>query len=343
MIKTFSKISHICMLIVIVSSSSIAEASEANDPNKNKSEMVSPLPQGDQGLAAQYPGDQGLMSNKHVIFASGFESGFDGWKHNNKVSEIITEKSAVHSGLACAQTTATRGKNTGGDIVCSIPRSVDQVYLRFYCKFHKDTILPGHFVKIRAYPEGFWPNAGTHPPGDKAFWVGIEPTKQKKWIFYSYWYKMKSWNNPDGSANNPPDGDGKSFYGNTHYADNQVPLVVGKWICVEVMVKANTPGKSNGELAFWIDGKLVGHWRPGAPSGSFIRDKFVTSGFFNKNPAPFTGFEFRKNDKVKINSINLQWWIPKNLAASSKTDFNRVYFDDIVVAEKYIGPLFNKK
>ena len=35
-----------------------------------------------------------------------------------------------------------------------------------------------------------------------------------------------------------------------------------KWICVEVMLKANSsPEKADGEQALWIDGKPVGHWK----------------------------------------------------------------------------------
>ncbi len=31
-----------------------------------------------------------------------------------------------------------------------------------------------------------------------------------------------------------------------------------RWYCYELMVKANTPGKNDGEVKFWIDGKVAG-------------------------------------------------------------------------------------
>ncbi len=246
---------------------------------------------------------------------------------------LNTDKKVVHWGKSCAQTTATKGNEKGGDIVFSLPKSVDLLHVRFYAKFHANTIMPSHFVKIQAIPKGFWPNAGRRPPGNKAFWTGIEPSKNGKWLFYTYWHKMRSWNNANGEPNHPPEGTGTSFYGNVFHPDNQKTVELDKWICVEAMLKANTPGKSDGAQAFWIDGKLLGHWKTGTPVGSFIRDKFVTSGPFNKSPAPFPGFEFRKNKSVQITSVVLQWYFSKS------TQTNIVYFDDIVVATQYVGPL----
>ena len=34
------------------------------------------------------------------------------------------------------------------------------------------------------------------------------------------------------------------------------PQYRDKWVCVEVHMKLNTPGQSNGEFAFWLDDKL---------------------------------------------------------------------------------------
>jgi hypothetical protein len=291
------------------------------------------------GLAAKYPGDKGIEKNPAVIFASGFEEGFDGWtEYKENISVIVKDPDIVHSGSACLQSTATRGKDTGGDVVFRFPRPVDQLYLRFYCRFHKDTVMPHHFVKLRAIPRGFWPNAGRRPPGDKAFWTGIEPTSKRTWHFYTYWHKMNSWQNWGGMPNNPPDGDGRSFYGNSFTPDDQKPFEREQWICVEAMIKANTPGKLDGEQAFWIDGQKIGHWKPGSPVGTWAKDKFVTSGPSNKDPKPFEGFDFRLVDSVKLNQFSLQWYISERVAEGGEAVKNSVYFDDVVVATEYIGP-----
>ncbi len=299
--------------------------------------------EGEDGLAAKYPGDKGIARDEAVIFASGFEEGFAGWsRYKSDVSVIVRDERLTHSGSACVQTTATRGKDNGGDVVFTFPKACDQVYLRFYTKFHKDSIMPHHFVKIRARDvswKGYGRGAGYRPDGDKAFWTGIEPSKNRTWHFYTYWYKMRSFENPDGTTNTPPDGNGRSFYGNSFNPTDQTPFNRDEWICVEAMMKANTVGKSDGEKAFWINGEKIGHWRPGEPMGSWIRDKFTTAdNVFNRNPKPFEGFDFRSSGAVKIYQIDLQWYVSQKVAEKSETDKNIVYFDDVVVATKYIGP-----
>ncbi len=109
------------------------------------------------------------------------------------------------------------------------------------------------------------------------------------------------------------------------------------------MVKLNTTGKHDGEQAFWIDGKKVGHWGPGGPVGTWIRERFVTSGPFNKNPQPFEGFDWRSDERLKINKSTLQWYVSDRAAKGGKSDKNIVYFDNYVIATKYIGPLTEKK
>ncbi len=291
------------------------------------------LPTGKAGLAAKYPGDVGIERHKSVIFASGFENGFTGWsRHNPKVSTIIKDPKIVHSGKACCQTTATRGRDTGGTVLFNLPKGIDQLYLRFYCRFHKDTVMPHHFVKIRARHKNYWSGAGNRPRGDKAFWTGIEPTRARTWHFYTYWYKMHSWRRD-------PRGRPRSYYGNTFNPDGQKPFERDKWICVEAMLKVNTVGKSDGEQAFWIDGEKIGHWKPGSPVGTWSRDKFQTSGRWNTNPIPFDGFDFRSDASVFINEVLLQWYVSNRVNRDAKTDRNIVYFDDVVIATEYIGPM----
>jgi hypothetical protein len=108
------------------------------------------------------------------------------------------------------------------------------------------------------------------------------------------------------------------------------------------MLKANTPGKSDGEQAFWINGKKIGHWKKGEPSGYWRGDKFVIGG---DNPQPFEGYNFRTSDEVKINRIKLQWYISDEHMKKKKAthDENSVYFDNVVIATEYIGPMKETK
>lgn len=291
-----------------------------------------------EGLASQYPGDANIKEDSKVIFASGFEDGFEGWtKYNDKVSEIKADSENANFGSRYLQTTATRGVDTGGDVVFKLPEGVDQLYLRFYTKFHENTVMPHHFVKIRAfYPDPYWGNAGQRPKGDEAFWTGIEPINDRTWNFYTYWHEMHSWQTTRGDPD-PEKGD-KPYYGNVFRPASMKSFERDEWICVEAMMKANTPGESNGELAFWINGVKQGEWKRGSPDGVWKNDKFINSISDDPESAPFEGFNFRSDNRVKISEISLQWYVSKERAQEGATDKNIIFFDDVVIATEYIGP-----
>lgn len=291
------------------------------------------------GIAKSYLHDKNIQSNPAVIFASGYENGFEGWSaFNEKVSEIVTDPNAAFSGNKVLRSTATRGVNTGGDVEYKIVPEQEQIYLRFYTKLDESTINPHHFVKIRAIKEGFWPNAGKKPEGDKGFWTGIEPLENNTWHFYTYWHDMHSWQSRDGK----PDGRPNPYYGNNFNVPGQTPFKKGEWICVEAMMKVNTPGQNDGEQAFWINGEKIGHWKKGEPLGEWRNDRFVAGG---DNHQPFEGFNWRTAEDLKINKIVLQWYIsPEHMERKKATqDENSVFFDNVVVATDYIGPMYDEK
>ncbi len=291
------------------------------------------------GIAKSYVNDENIKYDPEVLFASGFEDGFSGWSsYNNNVSKIINDPDSAFSGSRVLKTTATRYVNTGGDVTFNFPEGQDQIYLRFYTKLDKNTIIPHHFVKIQAISPGFWPNAGQAPPGDKGYWTGIEPRSDYTWNFYTYWHEMHSWQSWAGE----PDGRPNPYYGNVFHVPGQTPLVKDKWICVEAMFKANTPGEYDGEQAFWINGEKIGHWRTGEPLGVWRGDKFTIN--YGDNPLPFEGFNFRTVENLKINSIILRWYISEEHMQSKNATHidNSVYFDNVVVSTKYIGPMYDE-
>ena len=103
-------------------------------------------PPGDQ-VAASRPTSPVLASapaaDNGVFFTSGFEEGFKDWTIRHQgIFSIVDDPAFAHSGRACAMATATRGKDNGGEIVWQIPEGRDQVFLRFYCRFAKDTAWP---------------------------------------------------------------------------------------------------------------------------------------------------------------------------------------------------------
>ncbi len=327
----------------------VLRGSEPQPAGRSGSESRT-LPEGNNGIASGFVADRGIERHRSVIFATGFENGIDdGLKKLRKGVVILRDPRIARTGKACAQITATRGKDTGGDLQYTWRDGVEQCFVRFYCRFHKDTVTPHHFVNISAHTPTYkyrWGGgAGLRPPGgsDGAFRTTIEPPRFDRpdsgWAFYTYWHEMRSWQTPHGAADGRPN----AYYGNNFRPDNQRPFVGReKWICVELMLKANTPGKYDGEQAFWIDGKLVGHWRPGFPRGTWMRENFFTSGPFNKNPAPFEGFNWRTDERLKINRSMLQWYVSERAAKRGKSDKNIVYFDNFVIATEYIGPVSEK-
>ena len=291
----------------------------------------------ERGLAENYLNDVNIQSDPAVIFASGFENGFEGWStFDQNVSEIISSPDLALAGNKVLKLTATRGVDTGGDVDYNIQPYQDQVYLRFYTKLDKNTVTPHHFVKIFANPEGVHSPAGSKPPGDKAFWTGIEPTADNTWHFYTYWHEMNSWQSREGT----PDGRPNPYYGNVFGVPNQKPFKKGEWICVEAMVKVNTPGKNDGEQAFYINGEKLGHWKSGKPLGEWYGDRFKMDGNLLQ---PFEGFNWRTSEDVRINMITLRWYISDRHMTKATQDINSAYFDNVVVSTKYIGPMYNDK
>jgi hypothetical protein len=74
------------------------------------------------------------------------------------------------------------------------------------------------------------------------------------------------------------------------------------------MLDHNTPGQADGEQAFWIDGELKGHWK---------------------------GINWRKSDRLWANAFTLESYVTDRW---TKQKTNAVYFDDVVIARRYIGP-----
>jgi len=303
------------------------------------------------GIAARYPGDVGIADDPAVIYASGFEDGIAApLKRARKGVEVISDPDVARSGTSCAQVTATRGEDTGGDLKIQWAEGVEQCFVRVYVKFEAETAMPHHFVNLGGHTPTYeyrWGGAaGLRPPGGEngAFGTTLEPPKLGKpnggWHFYTYWHEMHSWQTPGGA----PDGRPNAFYGNNFRPDDQRPFVGrDRWICLEYMIKLNTVGKHDGEQAFWIDGEKVGHWGPGFPIGSWMRDTFHTSGVWNKDPRPFEGFSWRTDASLQVNKASLQWYLSDRTWKEMTVDKNIVWFDNLVIATQYVGPLQKTK
>ena len=305
---------------------------------------LSQLPSGD-GIAAKHPADRDLHQHSAVLLHENFETGSlkdlsrqwsDISNEGGKVLAFSPDQPAASGGKRSLQMTATLGENTGGHLYTPLPREVETVFARFYVKFAADAQYVHHFVHLGGYrPATKWPQggAGSKPRGDERFTVGIEPhgaggrhPAPGEWVFYPYWTEMKA-------------SVGNRYWGNSIPAVTPALVPRERWQCVEIMLRCNTsPEKSDGELALWLDGKLSSHIAPGTPRGPWTGMGFQP---LTEGGEPFEGFRWRTDAALKVNFFWLLFYVTENAARQNKAApdaVNRVWFDDIVVADEYIGP-----
>jgi hypothetical protein len=285
------------------------------EPNRQVNRVDgSKLPSGN-GLATAFPTDAGLKGNADVIFTEDFESGRLGerWDEtgnkNGKVLQLTSPGTDARFGKQCLRVEAHLGQDTGGGLTKWF-EPADTVFIRFYTRFDAGCDYVHHFVTLRANKglrggdkwSGFG-GAGLKPEGGERFSTAIEPwgnwgrwTAPGRWNFYSYWHEMD------------PSPDGK-YWGNSFGVPTAPLIPRDRWICVEFMLKHNTPGLPDGEQAFWIDGKLQGHWK---------------------------GISWRKSGQLKANALTLESYITDRW---TKNPVNVVSFDNVVIARRYIGPV----
>jgi len=96
-------------------------------------------------------------------------------------------------------------------------------------------------------------------------------------------------------------------FGQDFVARSNFTPELGRWYCYELMVQANTPGQRDGRIAFWVDGALA---------------------------ADFANIRFRELDTIKIDRLSFGFHAHSNPACGTS-----VWYDNIVVAGSYIGPL----
>jgi len=292
----------------------------------------------DIGIAAAYPGDKNIASDPAVIFADDFESytlpdhaktkwgngaGFQRMRIATEADHVFSGSKSLEMALPISTT----------EISCSLWKVLspeqDTVFMRMYHKFdpNYDVDASNHNgIRLSAkYPD----IAGTKPPADGTgfFLFLLQNSKGKRpgevapgyTDLYVYWSRQRSqWGDhwyPDGSVlpYDPTIGNkGEWLAYPAQYPDFQpYPQFIpqrDRWYCYELMVKANTPGKNDGEVKYWIDGKVAGD---------------------------FPNLNMRSISTLKIDHANMM------LHATSTQRAIKKWYDNVVVATKYIGPMAN--
>jgi len=290
------------------------------------------------GLAAGYPHDIGIEAHPSVVFTENFEEGsidetLGRWEDvsGGDVMSFDAEKPAESGG------SQSLFLSSGGHLYTRLLPGYDRIYVRFYARFDPSCSNVHHFVHVGGYnPTSPWPqgNAGIRPDGDDNWSTGIEPMGESwAWDFYTYWMHMRS--NPGGG-----------YWGNVFSGKpSSFTAVRGEWVCVEVMIKMNEPLDAlNGEQAFWIDGELKNHLGQGFPRGEWIWDGFWPDpscepsgpcdpeGSGTPCCTDFEGFRWRAVEELDINYLWLLHYVDEDPGCEA-------WFDDVVVATEYIGPI----
>lgn len=276
----------------------------------------------DAGLSARHPNDAGIECDPAVLFAENFESG-DTRKWDSRKEPVAVVAETPNSGKYCVKMEMQRGRNTGGDLKKWFMPGADAVYVRFYVKFSPDYQYCHHFIWLGANQRtnkwsafgkaGLKPNGTYYSTGMEPWFAWGKNPPPGEVNLYTYYLDMepdRKMNKYWGNAFFPP-GQGKG----SEAGPQRIIPPLGRWQCWEFMIQANSaPDKADGRQAMWVDGKLAGE---------------------------FTGIRWRNDMDLKVNCLWLEHY---GYDESDPTkhfwkDRQSVWFDDIVVATRYIGPI----
>lgn len=269
------------------------------------------------GIAARYPGDDGLDTNPDVIFATGFESRRwqDEWTHTAPMDKIDTVSPetdfrgfeplrgrALRSRIAKGSNTALNTLYQFGKQLGSEP---EEVYFRYYLRLASDwnqTVQGGKLPGI----------SGTY---GRAGWGGRKSNGRNGWSARGLFRQTIPAGNP--LAGTTPIGfycyhaDMKGSYGaNWVWTRNYGGyLSTNRWYAIEQYCRLNEPGEKDGVLRAWVDGRLA----------------------FEK-----TDVRFRQTDELKIEQV----WMNVYHGGTAPSPYDQhVFIDNVVIAKKYIGPM----
>ena len=288
-----------------------------------------PLPEGDTGIAAQYSNDVGIGTHPDVVLTEDFESHPEGplpwqqpWDNIWGDVLVISQSVNVHSGQHAIEITHTEPGSQGcwrdfGQ------NGFDTLHMRYYMKYHAQ--FPGchhtgGIIFAGAPGVDIASSTGVPPDGTNHFTAALDDIPP-----YFSW--SPAGNNPPGysyiycyhmdQADNygdvfMPSGlvlpGARDLFGPTFVPRTDIILDRDRWYAFELMVRAGTPGQQDGRIAFWVDGVLA---------------------------ADFPNLRLRSTDALKINYAMLSTY-------SSEVHPNKtMWYDDVVVATSYIGPMYN--
>jgi hypothetical protein len=215
------------------------------------------------GLASRYPGDRGIAADPDVLFADGFEGRKPEprWAINDEAPGAIVERDdalgfAPLSGRAL-RVTIPRNGLLGLDMRLRLRDAhgvePEEVYFRYYLRLARDWLgaidggkLPGLAGTYNKAGWGGRPwdgNQGWSLRGDFSITPPAGHAAAGRVMLGTYAYHAKS-----------------STYGDVLvWSDGGLAGLVEpeRWYCIEQHLKLNTPGREDGVLQVWVDGRLA--------------------------------------------------------------------------------------
>jgi len=174
----------------------------------------------------------------------------------------------------------------------------EEVYFRYYLRFADDwnPVRGGKLPGI----------AGTY---GRAGWGGRPVNGHDGWSARGLFLGQKGGKTPIGFYCYHADMKGR-YGSNWLWEKNGLGyLENNRWYCIEQYAKMNTPGRNDGILRGWVDGRLA----------------------FEK-----TDVRMRDVDSLKIESVWLNVYLGGTWTSRSN---HHLYIDNVVIARKYVGPM----
>jgi hypothetical protein len=252
--------------------------------------------------------DKHLM-NSNVIFSCGFKS--DNWFEQFGMSESPARVDTVASDPVrkfdplsgkALRIKVDRGGHYGTSIMYRFKEQIgaepEEIYFRYYLRFAND-----------------WnPQRGGKLPGisgtyNRAGWGGRPSNGRNGWSARGQFKGQVDGKTPIGYYCYHADMKGRYGSGWTWQQQKRGYLENSRWYCIEQYARMNTPGKNDGILRAWVDGKPA----------------------FEK-----TDIRMRDAGTLKIEAIWLNVYLGGSWTAKSD---HHLYIDEVVISRSYIGPV----
>jgi hypothetical protein len=276
-----------------------------------------PLPEGNTGIAASYSQDRGIGEDPSVLFADGFDTyasvaqmagNYNGYFQQNN---FALDTSTFFGG---SKSVRIRMPQTSADVFNALIKIIsparDRLFVRAYVRYE------ANYAGVRDAHNGIrvsgnYPGPGRVPTGRDFFLVNLENSRYRGEGEPGYTHAYVYHPEQNDSFGEHWHSDGAVFNGTQSFGPFFIPRPKtiaprGEWICREMLVQMNTPGSRDGRVAVWDNGVLIADWQ---------------------------NLRFRDVRTVQIDQVHL-----KN-GGKSSTQVNDMWYDNLVIATSYIGPV----